>query len=154
MWHFICFEALIIMLAVAVDLAAGLYKAKLRGEVRNSEGIKRTISKFILYFGSLCIAAGMDSIFYMSQFWERARLSAMAGVPVIATAISLLLLATELRSVWEKADKKQRSEAFRTAQALSAILDKDFIRSALKEAVKQLKTDEDGERENAEGLQE
>ena len=78
----------------------------------------------------------------------------MSGVPVIATAISLLLLATELRSVWEKADKKQRADALRTAQALGAILDKDFIHAALREAVKQLKKDGDTESRDAEGLQE
>jgi hypothetical protein len=129
LWYFICFEAIIVLVAIAVDLAAGLYKAKIRGEVRNSEGIKRTVSKFILYFGSLCIAAGMDSIFFAARFWDKVHLPALTPVPVIATIVSVLLLATEMYSVWEKADRKQRSDAIRTAQAITTLLNSDIIKA-------------------------
>jgi hypothetical protein len=65
MWVIVCIETLVIILAMAVDFASGYYKAKLRGEERNSLGLKRTVSKFILYVGSIMIAAGVDSIFYI-----------------------------------------------------------------------------------------
>jgi phage-related holin len=132
LWYFVCFEVLIVLIAMSVDFASGFYKAKLRGEVRDSYGMKRTISKFILYVGSICIACGIDSIFFASGFWAIVHLSALTKVPVISTLMAVFICAVEIRSIWEKADRKQRNEAAKTAQLIAQLINRD---SSFKEAI-------------------
>ena len=66
----VVFEFFIVLFAMGWDFASGYYKAKLRGEDRNSYGLRRTVSKFILYAGSICIASGIDSICFVCHFWD------------------------------------------------------------------------------------
>ena len=63
------FECIVTSIAMGWDFASGWHKAKLRKEKRNSYGMKRTVSKFILYFGSLTIALCLDSTFYVCHFF-------------------------------------------------------------------------------------
>lgn len=135
LWVIVCLETLIVIIAMSVDFAAGYYKAKLRGEDRNSLGLKRTVSKFILYVGSIMIASGVDSIFYMCGFWGIIHFNALSNVPVVTTIISVFICVVEIRSVWEKADSKQRNEAVRTAEMIVHFINKD---NTFKEAVMEL----------------
>lgn len=104
----VIFEFFIVLFAMGWDFASGYYKAKLRHESRNSYGLRRTVSKFILYAGSLCIACGIDSISFVCRFWEFIHLSPLMKIPVVASILSVFILVTEVRSIWEKADAKQR----------------------------------------------
>jgi hypothetical protein len=141
LWYFICFEVLMVLVAMAVDFAGGFYKAKLRGETRNSYGLKRTVSKFILYIGSICIACGIDSIFFASMFWDIVHVTALTKVPVISTVISVFICIVEMRSVWEKAEAKQKNEAVKTAEMIARFINND---KSFKEAIlKILKSPED-----------
>jgi hypothetical protein len=127
MWVIVCIETLVIILAMAVDFASGYYKAKLRGEERNSLGLKRTVSKFILYVGSVMIAAGVDSIFYICGFWEIIHFSVLSKVPVVTTIVSVFICAIEIRSVWEKAERKQKRDALQTAEALVKLIGRESV---------------------------
>jgi hypothetical protein len=141
MWAIICMETLVIMLAMAVDFASGYYKAKLRGEERNSLGLKRTVSKFILYVGSVMIASGVDSIFFVCGFWEMVHLPALRPVPVVSTVISVFICAVEIRSVWEKAERKQKRDALRTAEALVKLMGRETAGEKLEGIIHELKSD-------------
>jgi hypothetical protein len=136
LWAFVCFEVLIVLIAMAVDFAGGFYKAKLRGEERNSFGLKRTVSKFILYIGSIGIACGIDSIFFVSGFWGIVHLTALVKIPVVSTIISVFICVIEMRSVWEKAEAKQRKDIAGTVQFIGDIISKDTIKFAIAEALK------------------
>ena len=52
---------LIVLFAMTIDLASGLNKAKLRGERHTSEGLRRTLMKFITYEGGMKIVAGLEA---------------------------------------------------------------------------------------------
>jgi hypothetical protein len=132
---FVCFEVLIVLIAMSVDFASGFYKARLRGEERDSYGLKRTVSKFILYIGSMCIAAGVDSIFFACGFWGIVHFSALLHIPVVSTIVAVFLCAVEMLSIWEKADRKRRNEAAKTAGLISELISKDTLREAIKEAL-------------------
>ena len=58
----IVLACLLVLMAMLIDLGAGLYKAKQRGEVRSSWWLKRSLTKFITYEGGLLIAAGVQGI--------------------------------------------------------------------------------------------
>jgi phage-related holin len=135
LWIFVCFEVLIVLIAMAIDFASGFYKAKIRGETRNSYGLKRTVSKFILYIGSICIACGIDSIFFACGFWSIVHLSALSKVPVVSTIIAVFICAVEMRSIWEKAEAKQKNEAVKTAEMISSLVGNDILKDAIREAL-------------------
>ena len=97
----VVFEMFIVMVAMGWDFASGYYKAKLRGEERNSYGMRRTVSKFILYAGSVCIACGIDSVCYVCRFWEFIHLPFLTNVPVVSSIVTVFILITEVRSIWE-----------------------------------------------------
>lgn len=131
----VIFEFFIVLFAMGWDFASGYYKAKLRHESRNSYGLRRTVSKFILYAGSLCIACGIDSISFVCRFWEFIHLSPLMKIPVVASILSVFILVTEVRSIWEKADAKQRRQAGKAAALLSSVFNKEMLKEAFTEAL-------------------
>ena len=129
------FEFFLVLTAMVWDFFSGYYKAKLRGEERNSYGLRRTVSKFILYAGSICIALGVDCICYVCQFWAFVRLAGLMHVPVVTSLVAVFILITEGRSIWEKADAKQRRQAAKSGRLLGNILNKEALREAVVEAM-------------------
>jgi hypothetical protein len=127
MWVIVCLEMLVVLGAMSVDFASGFYKAKLRGEERNSYGLKRTVSKFILYVGSLLIACGTDTICYMCGLWKILHVSALTTAPVVTSIVAVFICAIEVRSIWEKAENKQQKEALQTAEAIARLLSKETV---------------------------
>lgn len=115
----------IVFIAMMVDLAAGLYKAKLRGEARRSELLKRTMYKFTLYEGGMCIAALIDVCVYLCHGFELFGISILHGVPVVSFLIAIFLCIVEGLSVREKADDKIHSEISRAAMLAKHILTRD-----------------------------
>lgn len=139
----VIFEFFVVLFAMGWDFVSGYYKAKLRGESRNSYGLRRTISKFILYAGSLCIASGIDSICYVCRFWDFIHLSPLTRVPVVSSIIAVFILVTEVRSIWEKADAKQRRQAGKAAALISSVLNKEMLKDALTEVLINAKNKEE-----------
>ena len=114
----VCF--LVVSIAMFMDLMAGLYKAHLIKEVRTSEGLRRTANKMIVYYGSICMAAGGDVVIFLSNFYDLIGLPALHSYPLISALVSLFLLACEFLSLREKADKKTQR---RQAEARKLIID-------------------------------
>lgn len=131
----VIFEFFAVFIAMSWDFCSGYYKARLRKEDRNSYGLRRTVSKFILYAGSLCIACGIDSISFVCRFWEFIHLSPLMKVPVVASIVAVFILVTEFRSIWEKADAKQRRQAGKAAALLGSVLNKEMLKEALTEVL-------------------
>lgn len=123
--------------AMGVDLVSGIRKAKQRKEFRSSHGYKRTISKFILYYGSLFMATGIDSIMYLCRFYENVlNLSFLTYIPVISTLATIFILMVEWKSVVEKAEDKVKVEMSSTARILGSLVNKDELVEALTAAIK------------------
>jgi hypothetical protein len=105
--------------------------------------MKRTISKFILYVGGQMIASGADTIFYICGGWGIFHLSALSIVPVVNTIMSLFICAVEIRSVWEKAEHKQKRDALQTAEAIVKLMNKDSVGEKLEQVLGELKDKKD-----------
>lgn len=127
----------VVLLAMMLDLASGLYKAKLRGEIRSSWGLKRTLSKFIAYEGGMLIAAGVDLLMHLSKLVDLFGLDAIHGVPVITCLVGVFLLVVEFVSIREKADKKTKKELSDAADLLSKLLNNDNFKDVLRTAIEQ-----------------
>jgi hypothetical protein len=130
---------LIVLGAMMVDLASGLYKAKLRGELRTSEGLRRTLMKFITYEGGMLIAVGVDMLLHLSQLGGLFGLQALEAVPVVTCLVGVFLLIVELLSVREKADAKTRKNLDDTAQLALKLAAKEELLALIQQALENQK---------------
>lgn len=140
---------LLVFGAMIVDLIAGLYKAKQRDEIRSSWGLKRSLSKFISYIGSLLIASGVDLLIHFCKAFQLFHLDILYGLPIITCVIAMFLLIVELLSVREAADQKTKTEISRVASAAAQLIRKEdlieAISSALRNATEQKQEDKSNE---------
>lgn len=125
------FAFIIVLLAMMIDLISGINKAKQRGEVRSSWGLKRTLSKFIMYEGGMLIAFGVDLFIYFSRIFELFRLSVINGVPVITCLVGIYLLVVEFMSIREKADKKTKKDFSEAGELITKLLESKTFKDAV-----------------------
>lgn len=118
----IAFVAIIVFIAMMVDLGAGLYKAFLRGDARRSEALKRTGYKFCLYEGSILIAAGVDLMIHMAKLPMWFEWELIYQVPLITIALGIFWCVVEFLSVREKADEKTHSDMAKALKLATALL--------------------------------
>lgn len=125
----------IVFVAMVVDLISGLNKAKQRGEIRSSWGLKRTLSKLIMYEGAMIITHGIDALMHASHVVELFHLDVLDSVPFFTCAVGVFLLIVEALSVYESADKKTQTELSRVAAAASSFVTKDVLADAIADAI-------------------
>lgn len=123
---------IIVFIAMVVDLASGINKARTNGKMRTSWGLKRTMSKFIMYEGGMLIAGGVDVLMHSSHLYDLFCLHAIKGVPVITCLVGAFLCVVEFMSVREKADVKMKKEFETTAKLLDKVLSREDLRDLLK----------------------
>ena len=118
---------LLVLMAMIIDLGAGLYKAKQRGELRTSEALRRTLSKFISYEGGLMIATMADLFIHLSKFYQLIGVGMLIGVPAVTILVGLFLLVVEFLSVREKADAKTKKQQEQAAEMLMKLVSKEEL---------------------------
>lgn len=145
---------IIVLVAMLVDLASGLHKAKIRGEIRSSWGLKRSLTKFIMYEGGMLIAFGVDLLIYFSKLFELFHLNVIVGVPVVTCLIGIFLLVVEFMSIREKSDKKTKKDFSEAGELITKLLESKTFKDAFIQAVeaqnKNGKLTQDMEVENGE----
>lgn len=126
---------MIVFVAMCVDLASGLHKAKQRKEIRSSYGLKRSLGKFIMYEGGMLIACGVDVLMHFCKLLKVLHLDVIYGVPIITCLLGIFLLIVEFLSVREKADAKTKTEISRVEQLVANMVNKDELVGALTQAI-------------------
>lgn len=126
---------IIVFASMCVDLISGLYKAKLRGEIRSSFGLKRSLGKFIMYMGGMLIACGVDVLMHLCKFFQVIHADALFGIPVFTCLLGMFLLIVEFLSVREKADQKTKTEISRVEKLAAQMVKKDDLVDALTQAL-------------------
>lgn len=140
---------LVVFIAMMVDLASGLRKAKIRGELRSSQALKRTFTKFITYEGGMVIALCFDILIHMSRLPQLFGLEVIAGIPVIMCLVGAFLCMVEFISVREKADQKTRKQMSDAAELLNSLLANDNLKEMFRAALEQQSKAKELERESA-----
>jgi len=123
-----------VFIAIVIDLISGYTKAKQRGEVRTSYGLKRTVSKFTLYFSCLLLAFMVDAIlmYVISSFNF-----IIPAIPYVSIIGSIYLIYVEARSVMEKAEDKEKVRLTKNLSELITFLEnKDDVIKAISETIK------------------
>ena len=126
---------LIVFFAMMIDLSSGLHTAKMRGEIRSSWGLKRTLTKFITYEGGMMIAFGVDLLIYFSRLFELFHLTPITGVPVVTCLIGIFLLVVEFLSIREKSEEKTKKDFSEAGELITKLLESKTIKDALAKAI-------------------
>lgn len=119
---YMAFVAIIVFIAMMVDLGSGLYKAYLRGDARRSEALKRTGYKFCLYEGTILIASGVDVMIHMARVSQWFGWEIIYNIPLITIILGIFWCVVEFLSVREKADEKTHSDIAKAEKMAAAIL--------------------------------
>ena len=130
----------IVLMAMVIDLLSGINKARQNGKMRTSWGLKRTVSKFIMYEGSLLIAAGVDVLMHASHLYDLLHLDAIRGVPFVTCLVGAFLCVVEFMSVHESADTKTKKEWADTARLIGQVVEIDALVDVIKDAIKASKS--------------
>lgn len=125
---------LMVTIAMTIDLISGWQKAKERGEARTSYGLRRTVSKAVLYYALMLFAFMFDCIgtFFYAQ-------------PYITLIAAAFLIFIECKSILEKAHEKDKWKMNKSIEELYVMLDnKDDLLKGLSEILKnKIKEDEE-----------
>jgi hypothetical protein len=117
----------LVLVAIAVDFVSGYRKAKQRGEARTSSGLRRTVDKAVRYYSLMIIALLFDCIvmFFLNY-------------PIVTFIFAGFLFAVELKSIWEKADKKTKKTELDTILEIAELVkNKEDLVSKIIEIIKE-----------------
>lgn len=114
---------IIILGLIFCDLQAGIRKAKKRGEVRTSDGYKRTIAKIAQYFNmtfalSLIDVAQLCMLLFLYQFYQRD----IIMIPWFTLLALGYVGFVEVKSIWEPADIKEKKQQQDYRRAIMALI--------------------------------
>ena len=114
---------IIILGLIFCDLQAGIRKAKKRGEVRTSDGYKRTIAKIAQYFNmtfalSLIDVAQMCMLLFLYHFYQRD----IIMIPWFTLLALGYVGFVEVKSIWEPADIKEKKQQQDYRRAIMALI--------------------------------
>ncbi len=112
-----------VLLIVIADLWSGLQKAKKNGVVRSSYGFKRTVEKLGRYYNVMFALLILDAmqitaIWYLETYYQYS----IPLFPFISLLGAIGLSIVEIKSIYEKAEDKQR---FHEAGALITTIAKN-----------------------------
>ena len=111
------------LIFIALDFWAGIRKAKKRGDMIQSNKMKRTMDKVSRYYNAILAMLVVDGI-QMSAFvfmylyfgWANAY-----TFPVFTMLATLFVAAVEIKSIYEPADAKEKQE-LKDVQALAVAI--------------------------------
>lgn len=120
----------LVVLSILIDLYFGVQKARKHGELRTSEGYKRTVNKFVFYSATMVFAFFFDVLNIFSFYLAKP----LDIVPYFTLIAGGGLILTEFKSVREKAEDKARrktDESFK--QLAEALKNKDVLHQIFKQ---------------------
>lgn len=124
-----------VLLAIFIDLGCGLVKAKTRGEIRSSWGLKRTANKVATYVGVLLILAFVDYLIHFCHFYAMFGWHSAVGVPILTCGGGIFFLIVEVISMFENADKKTKTEITRGSHLLGQMVNKEELIEAFTKSI-------------------
>ncbi len=127
----------LVLIFIFLDLWSGIRKSKKRNDYISSYGLRKTIDKIARYFNVLFAVTVLDLVVMFALF-ELHKPDYI--FPVCTFGAVIFIGITEIRSIFEKAEKKDKAKAAETARLIQmALKNKDAINAILE----QIKQEED-----------
>ncbi|MDR3142099.1 MAG: phage holin family protein [Tannerellaceae bacterium] len=113
----------LVLVAVFLDLWAGVRKAKIRGKFRSSFGFRKTVEKIGKYYNMIFVITVIDAM----QMIAISQVSQQTGIhlpliPILTFIGSIFVGFIELKSVYEKAEDKEKAEIAQTAKIVGKVI--------------------------------
>lgn len=141
----VTFVYIAILLFVFLDLWAGIRKAKQRGEYRSSFGLRKTVAKIANYYNALLVITVIDALQMLTI------IELQAGLPIFPflTILGGLFVGfIELKSVYEKNDKKERAKVQEAAKIVAQLIREGKDSESIAALIDYLKTKDKNGAEN------
>lgn len=144
---------LLVAVSIFLDLWAGIRKAKARGEYRSSAGFRKTVDKFCRYFNMLLAVTVIDALaMLICGLLNHVYGYHIPVLPFITAAGACFICFIEVKSIFEKNDKKEQAKIQAAAADLRRLMQEDGARDVLAAAlaiIQQGKPAGDGSAETA-----
>ena len=113
----------LVLIAIFLDIWAGVRKAKQRGEFRSSFGLRKTIAKISNCYNMLFAVTIIDIIQMLLVLLLNEHTSTMLpAMPFLTIGSGAFACAIEVKSIFEKNTEKEKARVQETAKMLSEIL--------------------------------
>ncbi|MDR1563106.1 MAG: phage holin family protein [Dysgonamonadaceae bacterium] len=113
----------LVLTVIFLDLWAGVRKAKIRGEYRSSIGLRKKVEKIGKYFNMILVITVIDAMQMIAIAQINPQVNVELPVLPFLTFIGCIFVGfIELKSVYEKAEDKERAEIARTAEIVGKVL--------------------------------
>lgn len=123
--------AIAVVIAIMLDLASGLRKAKLRGEARRSYAYERTTTKLMRNGSLVLIMAMIDLLLFFGHLWEIIGLSLLCNVPVITFIAAAWMCFVQAESIREKAEDKAERKSAETLRQIAEVVTTEQLQALL-----------------------
>ena len=127
---------ILVAVSIFLDLWAGVRKAKARGEFRSSAGYRKTVDKFCRYYNMLLAVTVIDLL----QMLILGLLNHVYGysipvLPLITALGAIFICWIEIKSIFEKNDKKEQAKIQAAAADLRRLMQQEGAREILAAAL-------------------
>jgi hypothetical protein len=123
--------ALTVVVAIMLDLASGLRKAKLLGKARSSYAYERTTTKLMRNGSLVLIMAMIDVLLYFGHLWDILGLGILSNVPVVTFGASVWMCFVQAVSIKEKAEDKAERKTAEALKQLGEVLTTEQLQALL-----------------------
>lgn len=123
--------AIAVVVAIMLDLASGLRKAKLMGEARRSYAYERTTTKMMRNGSLVLIMAMIDVLLYFGHLWDILGLGILSNVPVVTFGASVWMCFVQAVSIKEKAEDKAERKTAEALKQLGEVLTTEQLQALL-----------------------
>lgn len=123
--------AIAVVVAIMLDLASGLRKAKLMGEARRSYAYERTTTKLMRNGSLVLIMAMIDVLLYFGHLWDILGLGILSNVPVVTFGASVWMCFVQAVSIKEKAEDKAERKTAEALKQLGEVLTTEQLQALL-----------------------
>jgi len=114
----------LVLIAIFLDFWAGIRKAKARGVSITSEGLRRTTDKISTYFIPLFLVTVVDILQMLGISYINIQIGKhIPDVPIMTFLGAIFICFIELKSIYEKAEDKEKEQISQTAKILSKVLE-------------------------------
>ena len=116
---------ILVFFVICLDLVSGLRKAKKRGKLRSSYGMRKTIDKLVRYFSMLLVITAIDAVQMLAiSQWDMSTGHNLPILPFLTFLAAMFVGFIELKSIYENSEEKERARFEDAAEDISKLISK------------------------------
>jgi hypothetical protein len=127
---------LVVVFFVALDLWSGVRKARQAGQYRSSFGFRKTVAKLAQYLNLLLAVTGVDALQMLALHSYKVNLPLF---PVLTLLAAVLIGFIEVKSIFEKAEDKERAKIAEAAKLAKELLGDTTVQNIASQVADYLK---------------